>query len=43
MNLEKLLDEFYSTLDFKPVSSNAIALYLIIVEIIKNSKFNSDK
>lgn len=39
MNLEKLLDEFYSTLDFKPISSNAISLYLVIVEIIKKSNW----
>lgn len=37
MNLEQQLDEFYSMLDYKPLSSNAISLYLIILEIVKKS------
>ena len=42
MNLEKQLDEFYSMLDYKPVSSNAIALYLIILQIVKKANWISN-
>lgn len=42
MNLEQQLDEFYSSLDYKPVSSNAISLYLIIMQIIKKSGWKDD-
>lgn len=33
MNLEKQLDEFYSTLDYSPISSNAIAIYQMLLHI----------
>ena len=39
MNLEQQLDEFYSTLDYKPISSNAIALYFVILQITKNANW----
>lgn len=42
MNLEQQLDEFYSSLDYKPVSSNAISLYLIIMQIVKKSGWKDD-
>lgn len=42
MNLEQQLDEFYSSLDYKPVSSNAISLYLIIMQIVKKSGWKYD-
>ena len=42
MNLEQQLDEFYSSLDYKPVSSNAISLYLIIIQIVKKSGWKDD-
>lgn len=42
MNLEKQLDEFYSMLDYRPVSSNAISLYVVILEISKKSGWKSD-
>ena len=37
MILEQQLDEFYSMLDYNPVSSNAISLYLVILIIAKNA------
>ncbi len=42
MNLEKQLIEFYSVLDYKPVSSNAISLYLVILTIDMKSNWKSD-
>ncbi len=42
MNQEKQLEEFYSNLDFKPVSSNAIALYTIIMQIAKKSNWKNE-
>lgn len=42
MNLEQQLDEFYASLDYKPVSSNAISLYLIIMQIVKKSGWKDD-
>ena len=42
MNLEQQLDEFYSSLDYKPVSSNAISLYLIIMQIGKKTRWKDD-
>lgn len=33
INLEKQLSEFYSTLDYKPISSNAISIYMILLQI----------
>ena len=35
MDLEKQLLEFYSQLDYKPVSSNAISVYLVLLIIAK--------
>ena len=37
INLEKQLFEFYSTLDFKPISSNAISIYLILLQIARKT------
>lgn len=42
MKVEKQLDEFYSMLDYKPVSSNAISLYAVILIIVKNAKWAND-
>ena len=42
MNLEKQLEEFYSMLDYRPVSSNAITLYTVILTIVMNSGWSSD-
>lgn len=42
MNLEQQLDEFYSKLDYNPISSNAISLYLIIIEIVKNAGWKEE-
>ena len=42
MNLEKQLEEFYSMLDYRPVSSNAISLYAVILIIAKKSGWKSD-
>ena len=42
MNLEKQLEEFYSMLDYRPVSSNAISLYTVILTIVMNSGWSSD-
>lgn len=33
INIQKQLSEFYSMLDFKPISSNAISIYLILLQI----------
>ena len=33
INLSKQLSEFYSTLDFKPISANAISIYLMLLQI----------
>ena len=33
INIEKQLNEFYSILDYKPLSANAISLYLILLQI----------
>ena len=33
IDLEKQLAEFYSTLDFKPISANAISIYLVLLQI----------
>lgn len=33
IDIQRQLDEFYSTLDFKPLSSNAISIYLVLLEI----------
>ncbi len=42
MNVEKQLDEFYSMLDIKPVSSNAISLYFVIIEIAKKANWKKN-
>ena len=42
MDLEKQLDEFYSMLDIKPVSSNAISLYFVIIEIAKKANWKKN-
>ena len=33
IDLEKQLAEFYSTLDYKPISANAISIYSMLLEI----------
>ena len=33
IDMEKQLSEFYSTLDYKPISANAISIYLILLQI----------
>lgn len=42
MELEKQLDEFYSMLDIRPVSSNAISLYFVLVEIAKKANWRKN-
>lgn len=42
MNIEKQLDEFYSMLDIFPISSNAISLYLILMQIIKKANWKEN-
>lgn len=42
MNLEQQLDEFYSILDYKPVSSNAISLYVVLLAIVKKAGWIDD-
>ena len=37
IDTEKQLAEFYSTLDYKPISSNAIAIYLVLLRIASNT------
>lgn len=33
IDIQKQLSEFYSTLDYKPISSNAISIYLMLLQI----------
>lgn len=33
IDMEKQLSEFYSTLDYKPISANAISIYQILLQI----------
>lgn len=33
IDYKKQLEEFYSTLDYKPISSNAISIYLVLLQI----------
>lgn len=42
MDINKQLDEFYSTLDYRPLSSNAIALYTILLQIAKKTNWISE-
>lgn len=42
MDLEKQLDEFYSMLDIRPVSSNAISLYFVLIEIVKKANWRQN-
>ena len=42
MNIEEQLDEFYSMLDIFPISSNAISLYLILMQIIKKANWKEN-
>lgn len=37
IDIKKQLTEFYSTLDYKPISSNAISIYLILLQIDSNT------
>ena len=37
INYIKQLSEFYSTLDYKPISANAISIYLILLEIARKT------
>lgn len=37
INLEKQLSEFYSTLDYRPISANAISIYLILLQIARKA------
>lgn len=42
MNLERQLDEFYSTLDYRPISSNAIAVYTVLLHIARKTNWMKD-
>lgn len=33
INIQKQLSEFYSILDIKPISANAISIYLVLLQI----------
>lgn len=37
IDLGKQLSEFYSTLDYKPISANAISIYLVLLEIARKT------
>lgn len=39
IDLEKQLSEFYSTLDYKPISANAISIYLVLLEIARKTEW----
>ena len=42
INQEKQLSEFYSTLDYKPLSANAISIYLVLLEIARKTEWRSE-
>ena len=42
IDLEKQLSEFYSTLDYKPISANAISIYLVLLEIARKTEWLSE-
>ncbi len=42
MDYEKQLNEFYSTLDYKPVSSNAAAIYGFLLNIASRVRWISE-
>ena len=42
MDIEKQLSEFYSTLDYKPLSANAISIYLVLLEIASKTEWRSE-
>ena len=37
IDIKKQLSEFYSTLYYKPISANAISIYLILLEIARKT------
>lgn len=37
IDIKKQLSEFYSALDYKPISANAISIYLILLEIARKT------
>ena len=37
IDIQKQLDEFYSTLDYKPISANAISIYLLLLQIARKT------
>lgn len=37
IDIEKQLSEFYSTLDYKPISARAIAIYNILLQIARKT------
>lgn len=39
IDMEKQLSEFYSTLDYKPISANAIAVYLMLLQIDRKTEW----
>ena len=39
IDIQRQLDEFYSTLDFKPLSANAISIYLVLLEIDRKTNW----
>ena len=42
MNIEKQLNEFYSKLDFAPISANAQAIYIFLLHISRKTNFKKD-
>ena len=39
IDIEKQLSEFYSILDYKPLSANAISIYLILLQVAKKTSW----
>ena len=37
IDIQRQLDEFYSILDFKPLSANAISIYLVLLQIARKT------
>lgn len=37
INLSQQLSEFYSTLDYKPISANAIAIYMVLLQVARKT------
>ena len=42
IDLDKQLSEFYSTLDYRPISANAISIYLVLLQTARKLDWLSE-